>query len=199
MIGWLIVAIVVLLILFVLLSKIKFFVEADKDTTFKLSCKLWFIEIVRLPSDSQKDMSDLEPKRDNKSTKKPLEALNISIKTYDDVIELLHTVKNILHDFKKLIKHTVVTKTEFKLVVVGKDAADTAVKYGTVCAAIYPIITLASNCVTFKPDMIDISAGFTENEMFFHLKTHFSVRIIYILVFLISLVKEYIDFKKELK
>lgn len=200
MIGGLITVACLLLITFVLLSRIRFSAEAEKGDAFKLKCKFWFFTIFELLSDEKSiDEQKIEAKHKQTTKSKSLDALNIRIKTYDDVIQLLHTVKNILYKFKRLIKHIVIKNTEFRLVVVGNDAADTAVKYGAVCSAVYPVLTLLAECFTFKPDAISVSAGFDKKEMDFLLKTDFSVRIIYLLIFALSAIKEYIKLKKELQ
>ncbi len=198
MIGWLIATAILLLFAIVLFSRVRFFAEAAKDGDFRLQCKFCFFSLFELPNlESAEEKTNINSKPTAKN--RSIEALNIKIKSYDDVISILHTVKNILIKFRKLIKRIVVKNTEFRLIVVGNEAADTALKYGAVCSAAYPVLTLMSECVTFKPDSIDISAGFDKKEMDFHLKTNFSVRIIYLLIFAVSSIKEYIKLKKELE
>ncbi len=196
MIGWLITVAILILFAFILFSKVRFYAEAEKGDVFKLICKFWFFKVFELPSEDVTDNEQTKVSTKQKTDSRSLKTLNIKIKTYDDVIQLLHSVKSILSNFKTLIKRVVITNTEFKLVVVGNDAADTALKYGAVCSAAYPVITLMSECFTFKPDKIDISAGFDKKEIDFHFKTDFSVRIIYLVVFAVSTVKEYIKVKK---
>ena len=158
----------------------------------RLKIAFWFFKIAEIPSvdKTAKKPKEVAPKNKKKTP------LNIRVKTYDDVIELLHSIKQLLICFKRLLKHIVIKNTNMKLVVVGNDAADTAIKYGTVCAAVYPITSLLAECFTFKPDSINVSAGFTEKEFQFYLKSDFSIRIIFILVFAKALITEYISLKK---
>lgn len=184
----------------VLLSRIKVSVRAEKGSELSLKCTFWFIELFRLPMEKKEESKERENKSYSKeSIRDTIGSLNIRIDSYDDVMELLHALNNVLSRFKKLIKHVVIKNTECSIVVVGSDAADTAIKYGAVCSAAYPAVTLLSECFTFKPDKIDISAGFAEHEMYFSLKTDASVRLIYLLAFAVSAIVEFIKFKKELE
>lgn len=197
MIGWLILGVVIAAVLLVLLSRLKIHLEIIKDTEPVVRVSFLGINLYRFSEEKKSDKGDDSKKNNDKKKDK----LNLKkyIKTYDDVIELLHTVKNILVKFKRLLKNVVVKNTEMELIVVGNDAAATALLYGAACSAVYPIINLLSSCVTFKPEKINLSAGFAEKEMKFALKTDFSIRIIYLLKFLISSVIEILKLKKELE
>lgn len=197
MIGWLILGVVIAAVLLVLLSRLKIHLEIIKDTEPVVRVSFLGINLYRFSEEKKSDEGDDSKKNNDKKKDK----LNLKkyIKTYDDVIELLHTVKNILVKFKMLLKNVVVKNTEMELIVVGNDAAATALLYGAACSAVYPIINLLSSCVTFKPEKINLSAGFAEKEMKFALKTDFSIRIIHLLKFLISSVIEILKLKKELE
>ncbi len=197
MIGWLILGIVIAFILIALFSKIKIHLEFAKDTEPVFSVRFLGIRLYKF-SEEKKTEDEQSDKNKSEQQKNKLN-LKKYIKTYDDVIELLHSIKNILVKFKKLIKNVVVKNTEMELVVVGSDAAATALIYGAACSAVYPIINLLSECFTFKPDKINVSAGFAENDMKFSLKTDFSVRVIHLLKFFISAVIEIFKLKKELE
>ena len=197
MIGWLILGVVIAAVLLVLLSRLKIHLEIIKDTEPVVRVSFLGINLYRFSEEKKSDEGDDSKKNNDKKKDK----LNLKkyVKTYDDVIELLHTVKNILVKFKRLLKNVVVKNTEMELIVVGNDAAATALLYGAACSAVYPIINLLSSCVTFKPEKINLSAGFAEKEIKFALKTDFSIRIIYLLKFLISSVIEILKLKKELE
>ncbi len=196
MIGWIIFCLLVALLILLLFSRIRVHIDVAKDGKLDVSCKYLFFELFKFYE--EKDESQEPADKAKKTAKKSKFQLKRYIKTYDDVIELLHTVKNILVKFKMLIKKVVIKNTEMELVVVGSDAAATALMYGAVCSAVYPILNLLSNCFTFKPDKINVAAGFSEKEMKFSLSSDFSVRSIYLLKFAISAVFEIFKLKKEL-
>ncbi len=197
MIGWFILGIILAVIFVALFSKIQIHLEIAKDTEPVFSVKFLGIRLYNFSEEKNTDWQDSEEKG-NKQKKSKLN-LKKHINTYDDVIELLHTIKNILLRFKRLIKNVVIKNTEMELVVVGSDAAATALLYGTACSSVYPIINLLSECFTFMPDKINVSAGFAAKEMKFALKTDFSVRVIHLLTFFVSIVIEIFKLKKELE
>lgn len=95
-------------------------------------------------------------------------------------------LKSILSKFAKLLKHTVVEKFNFNITVAGNDAADTAIKYGNVCSIVYPLSTLLSKCVNFKPENISVYSNFNDNNTNFNLSFLISVRVIYLISFAVS-------------
>ena len=196
MIGWLILGLVLSVLIVALFSNIKVHLEIKKDSEPVVSVKYLGFRLFKF---SEEKNAEQENSQDRKSEQKK-NKLNLKkyIKTYDDVIELLHSIKNILIRFKELINKAVIKNTEMELVVVGSDAAATAIAYGAVCSLVYPIINLLSGCCTFKPEKINVSAGFTEKEMKFSLNTDFSIRVVYLLKFAFSALSEFLRLKKEL-
>jgi hypothetical protein len=95
-------------------------------------------------------------------------------------------LKSILSKFAKLLKHTQVKKFNFNITVAGNDAADTAIKYGNVCSIVYPLSTLLSKCVNFKPENISVYSNFNDNNTNFNLSFLISVRVIYLVSFAVS-------------
>ncbi len=187
-----------LLATLLLFSKLKFSVRAAKGEGFSVVCRLGFLKIFE--TDSTESAEKKHKEKESAAPKEKKEPFfKGKIKSYDDVLECLHSIKTLLIRFKRLIKRVVVKDTVVDLVVVGNDSADTAIKYGAVCSAVYPIVTLLSDCLTFKPEKINVSAGFTEKEMTFSMKSLLSVRIIYLLIFAVSAVKEFINLKRSLE
>lgn len=196
MIGWYIAGAVLLLLLALLFSRLRFKVTAGIGQPFSLKCSFWFVEIFRLPDEGEDGMTESKERKAAKRNS-DLSSLKPRINTYDDILELLHTAKEILSRFRRLLRYVVIKNTELELSVVGDDAADTALKYGAVCSAVYPMLTLLAECFNFKPEKINISSGFAKRETEFSLKSDFSVRIIFLLTFAVSALYKYIKFKKE--
>lgn len=63
-----------------------------------------------------------------------------------------------------LKKHTVLKQFRANIVVATGDAADTAVKYGYVCAVVYPCVSLVLNSVKYKKYTVDIAPNFDKKE-----------------------------------
>ncbi len=187
---------IILLLILLLLTKIKLNLEIQNGKETELSLSVGFIGIIRLPKEKKKPPQKTGGGKKKTSTKSLFDKLGLKVKTYDDVLEVLDLIKNILEKFKALMKHIVIKHFKFDITVGDADAAATAIKYGVICSAVYPIATILSNCFTFKPDYINVTAGFGREQTEIYLKTKLSVRIIYLIGFLFSTIKEYINYRK---
>lgn len=79
----------------------------------------------------------------------------------DGLIEILKDiVKIVVGLLGGLGKHLYFTRFRVRICIVGEDAADTAVKYGYVCSAVYPLVAVLREHSVLKNPYTDISAGF---------------------------------------
>lgn len=65
---------------------------------------------------------------------------------------------------RKLLKRTTVADFELCMVVVGEDAADTAVKFGRMNALVFPAVKMASEIITLKHNRIELIPGFAAEK-----------------------------------
>ena len=63
---------------------------------------------------------------------------------------------------KDFFRHIIVKKLMLSINIAGKDAADTAVKYGYCCSAVYPAFGIIVGSVKCKNYGVDISPDFEE-------------------------------------
>ena len=78
----------------------------------------------------------------------------------DGMIELLKDITALILKLVDTIRQHIVMKTRLDLVVVGEDAADTALKFGYACSAIYPLLSLIDRHTKLKKHEEYIDAGF---------------------------------------
>ena len=99
-------------------------------------------------------------KNDSKQKKNPI--LEFKDKYgFGGIFDLVKKLLDILTDIpKKLAKHLVIKMLDVKLLVVGEDSADTAIKYGYACSVIYPAVSLLENNLKIKKHNEEIVAGF---------------------------------------
>ena len=65
---------------------------------------------------------------------------------------------------RKLLKRTTVADFELCMVVVGEDAADTAVKFGRMNALVFPAVKMASEIITLKYNRVELIPGFAAEK-----------------------------------
>ena len=92
----------------------------------------------------------------------------------DGMIELLKDITALILKLVDTIRQHIVMKTRLDLVVVGEDAADTALKFGYACSAIYPLLSLIDRHTKLKKHEEYIDAGFKaeKTQVRFLLKAH---------------------------
>ena len=92
----------------------------------------------------------------------------------DGMIELLKDITALILKLVDTIRRHIVMKTRLDLVVVGEDAADTALKFGYACSAIYPLLSLIDRHTKLKKHEEYIDAGFKaeKTQVRFLLKAH---------------------------
>ena len=92
----------------------------------------------------------------------------------DGILELLKEITGIILKLVDIIRRHIVMKTRLDLLVVGSDAADTAMKFGYACSAIYPLLSLIDRHTKLKKHEEYIDAGFEaeKTQVRFILKAH---------------------------
>lgn len=113
------------------------------------------------------------------------------------VKRLMSLVGRIFTHIKKLLRHIKFRKTKLKIVVSAENAADTAIYYGDVCAAVYPVLTLIDSNSDISFDKVDISADFTLAKPSFAFETVIVTRVLYLILGLFGAYSEYKKFLDE--
>ena len=73
-------------------------------------------------------------------------------------------LKIVIENIPAIVKHFKFRKLRVDLTVAGEDAADTAIKYGEVCAVVYPVVALLQSLIDLKPQQINVSVDFDKTE-----------------------------------
>ena len=116
-----------------------------------------------------------EKKKPEKKPKKKNPVLEFTKKQgLDGIIELLKEITGIILKLVDTIRRHLVMKTRLDLLVVGSDPADTAMKFGYACSAIYPLLSLIDRHTKLKRHEEYIDAGFEaeKTQVRFILKAH---------------------------
>ena len=116
-----------------------------------------------------------EKKKPEKKPKKKNPVLEFTKKQgLDGIIELLKEITGIILKLADTIRRHLVMKTRLDLLVVGSDPADTAMKFGYACSAIYLLLSLIDRKTKIKRHEEYIDAGFEaeKTQVRFILKAH---------------------------
>lgn len=182
---------------FVILLSIKFAVTVHYEGDVAVSIKWLFIKINILPKHEKKpkkekkkkekkkkDTKEEEPKQEDEKIKEPKKKKgdNMFVRFYknrgvDGVVQLLKDAVAALGGmFGRIGRAFTFEELYIALKVGGKDSADTAIKYGEICAGAFPAMGLFVNKARVKKYSIDITPDFIFNQTEARLHTQISLR-----------------------
>lgn len=183
---------ILLFIFLILMIPLSFHFRYDGEP--ELFLRYLFIKIKLIPpKEKKKKVTDEKNKEDKKQSEKGSKKQEGSFKRlykkrgFDGLIQIIKEVTLIVKNAStKILKHTVVKKLKIDLVIVGDDAGDTAMKYGYVCAAIYPAVSILDSNIKIKHKEIDILPGFNEDKMKILVESKVNIRSLFLLHTMIS-------------
>ena len=111
------------------------------------------------------------------------------------VKEVMAFSNDCLTHIKALLRHIKFKNICLNLVYGSGDAADTAIRYGEICSAVYPVLALLDTAKNIKFKQIDVKSEFAEKKAEFEFSLKAVTRIF---VLLIAAIKIYGEYKKFL-
>lgn len=173
-----------IIILIAAILSIKVSVIADYSKNFYLKVKYLFLEIPVYPSSGKKektaeDKKDDTPAQEEQGTKKggknPIKTF-LENEGVSGVIVLINDTARIIGGFfGSIFRHVIFDELFLTIVVGGRDAADTAIKYGRVSASVFPPLGYICSHAKVKKYNADVSPDFLADVSAaeFHVKISF--------------------------
>lgn len=91
-----------------------------------------------------------------------------------------------------MLRKAVFRQFSLQIVVGDDDAADAAMRYGRVCAAVYPLLTLLDGTFRFRQRRVDLRCDFDAEETAVRLDALIHLRPWYLLCYLFRLIGNYL-------
>ena len=110
------------------------------------------------------------------------------------VKEMVSFALDILKKTKKQILKIKLRNIKIDLIVVGSDAAQTAIEYGAVCSMVYPVLSVVEQNLNVKYKKINITAGFKQTDSQFTFSLDVKATPVLLLIIAFKAVKEYKNF-----
>lgn len=101
--------------------------------------------------------------------------------------------KDVFSHTKGFLRHIKIKRLKLFISVATDDAAKTAIEYGTVCAAAYPVLSALESVCNIKYKKIDIKSDFESKNPLYSFSFYIGLRIFFLLI---TLFKVYKDYKK---
>lgn len=110
------------------------------------------------------------------------------------VKEMVSFALDILKKTKKQLLKIKLRNIKIDLIVVGSDAAQTAIDYGAICGVVYPVLSVVEQNLNVKYKKINITAGFKQTDSQFTFSLDVKATPISLLIIAFKAVKEYKNF-----
>ena len=196
-----ILAIILILIILGLLLPVRVILAYTED--FSVAVKFAGITVF---SGKKKEQPQKNNQKQEKPKEKPkkTEYLKTSFQKLKQKYGFSGAVKEIFCFLNRCIKHlgwflkTVkFRKVQLGITVASDDAAKTAIEYGAVCSAVYPVLSLFYSKANIKYKQIDIKSDFNTEKSSFMFSLTVNLQIIFLIITGIKVFKEYKDFSKR--
>lgn len=158
---WLYILLGILLVIFLLLlTPVK--LKAAYNENFRCVLKIGFVKFSLYPPKPKKKKKPKKADEEQKSEETKKESL-IKEKGISWLFDLIKKIADLaVGALKDFFRHIIVKKLLLSISIAGSDAADTAVKYGYCCSAVYPAFGIIVGAVNCKKYGVDISPDFEE-------------------------------------
>lgn len=195
----------VIILLLLLLLFLPLTVDLAFDNQFLLKVRYSGITVYdntkkRKPKIAEKHSEKAEQKKgDNASAKKDSfikstykqKGLLGTIKYFSGILQI------VLKKLWWVVKRLKFRKFKLDLSVATSDAADTAIQYGKICAAVYPVLSLLQTSADFKPSEMNISADFENKKSEFAVSVIVVTRLFYWLIAAISFLTQFLKLQRK--
>lgn len=201
-----IVLFIILLLLIILLLP----VTADLSYKGELSYRFKYAGITLFDSEKMVDIKNVKRKKKNKKQDKeksseeqdkPKENFFKKIYNQKGFFGTVRYCANLLGIILKkllwVVKHFKFRRFNLDVTLASEDAANTALEYGGVCCAVYPVLSLLESTADFKMKQVNISADFDKTEPEFQISLSVTTRLIYWLIAAISAIIEYFKLQRK--
>lgn len=187
---WAIIGAVVAIIIIFLNIPIVLQFKADDKTDF--SIKFLFFKIYPLKPKNIKNKGKKKSKKPN-YLEKLIEKKGFK-SAVDEIISYLKIIFNALKGVHKKIK---IDSFDCRITVATNDAAETAIAYGAVCAAVYSLMGFLSSVINFNYKDIIINSNFDNDKYDLYLFFKLKIKIFHIITIIIKMLFDLIKNKKE--
>ena len=182
----------------VLLLLIPISVHIEYDGDFFVKLKIAGIKAFEAePKEEIKEPSpDTESdKKAKKQTEKAFDKLKKKHGFAGAVKEIFVFLKAVLERLKRSFKHIAVRRLCLDIKVASGDAAATAIEYGAVCAAVYPVLTFIDGIANVKMKSINVTADFNSDKSDFRFSVIIRAKILFLIIMAFGVFSEYNKFK----
>lgn len=208
MTALIIIGIIFLIIIAVLFLPVVVDISFFEDLLLKV--KFFGIKVYEIKPEDGKEKTESQKNAESKKekpTKKENGFLNNAKGTFSSlkeekgftgaVSEVMGFAERVLSHIKKLLRHINICKVKLDIVVASSDAAKTAIDYGMVCQAVYPVAAMLNSCAKIGFKEINVKSDFESEKCDFGFASTVKMQIFYLIIAAFKIFSEYKNFVTE--
>lgn len=201
--------IVILSIVFLIFVLLFLPVTADLSYVKEFSYRIKYAGFVLLDSEKRVDIKKVKRKKkqkksdDTSAQKSSGKEDNFFKKTYKQkgfVGTVSYFSEILMLLLKKLwfvVKRLKFTRFKLHIAVATDNAASTAIEYGRICSAVYPILAFLETNADFKSKEVNVSADFDKTDSAVTASISVTTRLIYFLIVAVSAIFEFLKLQRK--
>ena len=194
MTALIIISAILLFLVLLLLLPISLFVGYEGDFIAKI--KIAGIKVYEIKPQDSEEKSEKESRDETSAHQENFfERLQKKYGFSGAVKEIFAFVKALILRLKKQLRHIAVRRLCLDVKIASPDAAQTAIEYGAVCGAVYPVLSLIDSTANVKFKQINVSADFNSDKPDFSFSVIIRVKIIFLIAMAFTAFSEYNKFK----
>ncbi len=173
-------------------------VSVGYNESFKLFIKIGPFKVYDSAKSDKKAKKKSKNSSDDETKPKKKNAIKVIYKQkgfVGTVQEFARFVRDVVTETKTTIKHFKFKKLVLDITVASGDAAMTAIQYGAVCTAVYPVIGLIASLTDVGFKKINISSDFEGNKSKCTFSFSIKMRVFHCIITAYRILKIYNDFK----
>lgn len=155
----------VLLFLTALLFFPLYFVFSFEES-FSVRLRYLFLSFTLYPSKGREKKQQKQKRKKEKPEKKKITSTLRDIIKQEGVGGFLSILRELvftaLNLTERILHHTVIREFRLRMTIAGKDVAQTAIRFGEVCAGVYPAVGALFSRIKYKKNTIEILPDFDE-------------------------------------
>lgn len=144
-------------------------------------------------SDEKEQPAEKKKEKDSQ-LKSTFKILKVKYGFIGAVKEIISFIKDCLNHLGYLLRTMKFKKICLDLSVAGSDAAQTAIQYGEVCSAVYPVLSFFQSKANVKYKQINVRGEFENPKGNFTFKMVVNLQIVFLLIATFKIYKEYKKF-----
>ncbi len=177
---------ILLFIFLLLLCPVK--IRLDYTDRLSVIIRFLFLKFRISPPDKEKIEKEDKKKTSKTGTGKKGGKKNFLHTLYEEegfsgALHFLQAIADILKDAAKgILSHLVICLMDVRLIIAGEDAANTAVLYGGVCSAVFPLLSWICSCAKVRKYHADIRPDFIASKSRAEIALEFSILPLFVLI-----------------